>query len=252
MRVSTIRGSLNKTPNHILSPSTNFDMGDHDSKPACLSAENHSASDHVTHYLGCLEFHEREAHLSRMVKPQKRKQIESELRRIGYLRHTLRKDPVESQLVTNLERSMGQWRCGDLYTGDDGINAVRAWRTRKDLPNGVAQRQVVLAELKRLEDYDPDCDFNAYLTRFEDSKPVVDLKDDRFNGHFPNHKISAHRLLDYEEELNPLTRTENPISATRANPERVINYFHLPANNMIVSAIPSAYSNFHLDGVKDV
>lgn len=206
-------------------------MGDHDMIPACLSTERHDPSDDTLHYLGCLEFFERETFL-RGIHAEHKKQIESELRRIEYLRQYLRHDDDDSRLVKNLEISMAKWREGELYQGDDGIQAVRAWRTTKGLPNGAKQRQM---ELGNIQGYDPDSDINAYLTRFESSRPVKELEDKRFSGHFPNHKIPASRLLDDKEELNPLTRTLNPTTATEANPEHIISYFHLPANNMKVS-----------------
>lgn len=211
--------------------------------PMCLSAEDHEPRDPMLHYLGCLEFSKRNVYFPQL-SPAQQKQVDSELRRIEYLRRVLRKDTVESCLVTNLEGSMDRWRRSRLYTSEDGIKAVRTWRSRKGLANNRSQNNPVQTGQSQdhVEDYDPDVDTNAYLTRFENSKPVEDLNDDRFDGHFPNHKISVAHLLD-DKKPSPLTRAP-PILSTEANPERVISYFHLPANNMIVSLLSSENNPF--------
>lgn len=214
-------------------------MVDHDITPACLSAEDHdgAVSNPLLHYLGCLEFSKRETYLCKEVRREQKKLIESELRRIGYLRHVLEKDEVESKLIRNLKDSIKGWKNGEEFKGPHGITAVQRWRAGSNLPNGIAQRrEAQLDPNKKAKSYDPDYDMNAYLARFEDSRPVEDLNDSRFRGHFPNHKIPTQLLLSYDEVPNPLT---NPISATKASPESIINYFHLPANNMIVSQRPT-------------
>lgn len=196
-------------------------MGDHDMTPTCLSAEEHEPQDPRLHYLGCLQFFEREDYINGL-RDEQRKQVESELRRIAFLRDVLKKDAVDCRLVENLEDSMEKWRRGRLYTSDNGIEAVRTWRRDKSLPNGTSQRQV---ELGKFKDYDPDHDMNAYLTKFKNSEPVKDLASESFNGHFPNHKIPVFQLLDYKEEKNPLKRTLSISSATKPNQEGVIDLF---------------------------
>lgn len=203
-------------------------MGDHDITPTCLSAEKHGnneARDVILHYLGCLEFCEREDYFG-WLDGEHQKQVESELRRIEYLRHVLKHDKEESLLLLNLDRSMKVWRKCELYTCSDGIKAVRTWRLAKGRPKPTSQRDPHTSHLASSE-YDPDRDLNAYMIRYVKSEAEKELKDPRFNGHFPNHKIAVSRLLDDKEPSNPL--------AKGSQPEESINYFHFPANNMQVS-----------------
>lgn len=209
-------------------------MGDHDITPTCLSAEEHGnneARDVILHYLGCLEFCEREAYFN-WLEGEHQKQLESELRRIEYLRHVLKHDKEESLLLVNLDRSMKSWRQCDLYTCSEGIEAVRTWRLAKGRRNFENQRDPRTSHLASSE-YDPDRDLNAYLIRYVKSQAEEELKDPRFNGHFPNHKIAVSQLLNREEPSNPL--------AKGSQPEESINYFHFPANNMQVSLALSSY-----------
>lgn len=161
--------------------------------------------------------------------------IETELRRISYLRYFLGKDEDESHLIRNLQDSMAKWRRSELYTDKHGIEAVREWRSGRALPNGIEQKSVELPNFKDdSEEYVPDYDINAHLIMLKDSKPH-ELTRDRVRGHFPNQKITVSNLLEKKQEQGPSTVPSNPISATKENPQDVISYFHLPANNMIVS-----------------
>lgn len=217
-------------------------MGDHNITPVCLSAEkhgNHGVRDVMLHYLGCLEFCEREDYFT-WLDGEHQKQIESELRRIEYLRHVLEHDKEESSLLLNLDRSMNAWRKCKLYTSSDGIRAVRTWRLGKGRPNSKNQRNPRTSRLPS-SGYDPDRDLNAYLIRYVKSEAEKQLKDPRFNGHFPNHKIAVSHLLDAEEHSNPLSKGSQP--------EESINYFHFPANNMQVSMTLSSHKSFIVYGL---
>lgn len=214
-------------------------MGDHDITPTCLSAEKHGnndARDVILHYLGCLEFCEREDYF-KWLDVEHQKQVESELRRIEYLRHVMEhdKDSEESSLLFNLDRSMKAWRSCKLFTCPDGIKAVRTWRLTKGRPNSKSQRDPRTSHSTSAE-YDPDRDLNAHLIRYVRSQAEREIKDPRFNGHFPNHKIAVSHLLDEGEPSNPL--------AKGSQPEESINYFHFPANNMQVSLFPSSHISF--------
>lgn len=210
-------------------------MGDHDITPTCLSAEEHGedgVSDKILHYLGCLEFSEREQYFHELDK-EDQTQIESDLRRIKYLRNVLGRDSEDSKLISNLEDSLRIWRKCEIYQGKHGIDAVREWRSAKDRANKERQRDphdspsTSPTSSTNHPKYDPDRDLNAYLIRYVKSEGVTDLESDKFNGHFPNHKIAVSVLLDKETQQNPL--------AKELHPDQSINYFHLPANNMQVS-----------------
>jgi hypothetical protein len=203
-------------------------MGDHDITPTCLSAEEHGnneARDVILHYLGCLEFCEREDYFS-WLDEEHQKQVESELRRIEYLRNVLKRDKDEASLLSNLEKSMEDWRKCELFTCSDGINAVRTWRLAKGRSNSKNQRDPRTSH-PASSLYDPDRDLNAHLVRYVKSQPEKEIKDPRFNGHFPNHKVPVSHLLDEKEPSNPLAKD--------LQPKESINYFHFPANNMQVS-----------------
>lgn len=205
-------------------------MGDHDITPTCLSAEEHKddeVRDMILHYLGCLEFCEREQYFERLDE-EHQKQVESELRRIQYLRHVLQQDREESSLLRNLGKSMKAWRESELYTGPDGIRAVQTWRLTMGRLKSKEQR--ASSSQFSSSAYDPDRDLNAYLIRYVQSQPEKELKDPRFNGHFPNHKIAVSHLLNEKENSNPL--------AKESHPNQSISYFHFPANNMQVSLAP--------------
>lgn len=213
-------------------------MGDHDIIPTCLSAEEHGEdgiSDKTLHYLGCLEFCRREQYF-KTLKKEHRDLIESELRRIKYLRHILQQDREDSPLIINLDKSMKAWKDCDLYKSEDGIVAVRKWRFGKGRTNDKSQRNPQDPSSPRSTNgrYNPDRDLNAYLVRYVQSEGVIDLQDNSFSGHFPNHKIAVSVLLDENNESNPLAR--------KSHPDQSINYFHLPANNMHVSVSPFSFA----------
>lgn len=213
-------------------------MGDHDIIPTCLSAEEHGEdgiSDKTLHYLGCLEFCRREQYFETL-KKEHRDLIESELRRIKYLRHVLQQDREDSPLIMNLEKSMTAWKNCELFKSEDGIIAVREWRSGKGRTNDKKQRNPQDSPSPRSTNsrYNPDRDLNAYLVRYVQSEGVTDLQGNAFSGHFPNHKIAVSVLLDENNESNPLAR--------EFHPDQSINYFHLPANNMHVSFPPFSFA----------
>lgn len=212
-------------------------MGDHDITPTCLSAEKHmnaDARDIILHYLGCLEFCERESYYDSLDK-EHQKQIESELRRIVHLRYFLQQDREESSLLWNLKNSIDAWKECELFTCEDGHRAVQTWRLNKGRHNDKKQRKPRNSISLQVADsaYDPDRDLNAYFIRYVQSQPEKELRDPRFNGHFPNHKIAVSHLLNVMEQMNPLTK--------ESHPDKSINYFHFPANNMHVSFLPPLF-----------
>lgn len=206
-------------------------MGDHDITPTCLSAEEHGqggVSDKILHYLGCLESCEREDYFEELDK-EHQGQIESELRRINYLRHILGQDAEDLWLIFNLEKSVNKWKSCDSFKGEYGINAVQKWRSDQKRPTKQQQRdpRKSPSTISTAYSYDPDRDLNAYFIRYPQSESTTDLHGHGFNGHFPNHKIAVSELLDEKKQPNPMARDSYP--------DQSINYFHLPANNMHVS-----------------
>lgn len=196
-------------------------MEDHDIIPTCLSAERHRPRDFLLHYLGCEQFFQREEYLESL-SPEQAKQVNTRLQRIQYLRSVLENDLGDGrQLVQNLTGSLANWRTTKDF--QEGIGRVRELRKMHFADNGLSQREVLASG--RYQDYNPDLDTHAYLIRFKDGRLVRDITDERFHEQFPCYRISMHDLIYGTEEDSALIP-----------PKGTINYFHFPANNMLVSA----------------
>lgn len=197
-------------------------MEDHDIIPSCLSAERHKPRDFLLHYLGCEQFFQREDYLASLNTDQKQ-QVESKLQRIQILRSALTGEMGDGrQLVQQLTHSLNRWRNTKEY--QEGIIRVQELRKAHFAVNGIAQKEVGIPT--RVGEYNPDVDTKAYLIRFKDGRPVHGMMDTRFHEQFPSYRISVHDLIDGKEEESPLF-----------GPENTVNYFHFPANNMLVSAM---------------
>lgn len=195
-------------------------MEDHDIIPTCLSAERHRPRDFLLHYLGCEQFFQREDYLTSL-SPEQAKQVVTRLQRIQYLRSVLENDLGEGrQLVQNLCSSFASWRMTKDY--EEGIIRVKELRKMHFALNGKDQRR--FGSSGRYQEYDPDVDTHAYLIRFKDGRLVRDIADERFHEQFPCYRISMHDLIYDSEEESALIP-----------PKGTINYFHFPANNMLVS-----------------
>lgn len=195
-------------------------MEDHDIIPSCLSAERHKPRDFLLHYMGCEQFFQREEYLASLNASQV-KQIETKLQRIASLRNAIFNDMGDGHmLVQNLASSLKAWKATREF--QEGIKRVQQLRTMHFAVNGTTQKEVNLSAHTR--EYNPDIDTNAYLIRFRNGRLVRDISDSRFHEQFPSYRISIHDLMYQREEESPLKV-----------PRGTINYFHLPANNMLVS-----------------
>lgn len=203
-------------------------MGDSEIISSCLSAESHEQPrDPILHYLGCLEFCERDEYLNTLTESAAQERIKAELKRIVNLRGVLKsgQDASVSDLVSNLENSMVSWRQSALYQQEYGIKNVQAWRDRRGLQNGVDQR---FEPWEKPMDYHPDRDTKAYFISYnEHGNPIDSLPEYKLGGHFPDHKLSVSELLN--------EGPSNPLHQAFQDPKNKIGYFHLPANNMSVS-----------------
>lgn len=194
-------------------------MEDHDIIPSCLSAERHKPRDFLLHYLGCEQFFQREDYLASL-NDEQQKQIESKLQRIQILRLALIRDPDDGPLVTHLSHSLKKWRNSKEF--QEGIHRVQELRTLHFAQNGVIQREVDTSDWAG--EYNPDLDTNAYLIRVKNGRPVHDIADSRFHPQFPAFRISVNDLIHGRTDESPLLA-----------PHNTLNYFHFPANNMLVS-----------------
>ncbi|KAJ4386006.1 hypothetical protein N0V93_008897 [Gnomoniopsis smithogilvyi] len=124
------------------------------------------------------------------------------------------------QLVQQLTHSLNRWRTTKEY--QEGIVRVQELRKVHFAVNGITQKEVGIPT--RVGEYNPDVDTNAYLIQFRNGRPVHDMVDARCHEQFPSYRISVHDLIQGTDEESPLFA-----------PENTVNYFHFPANNMLVS-----------------
>lgn len=222
-------------------------------KMTCFSAEDyycHVIKDPLSHYLGCVEFCDRENFFEpsnllwqeilehhtnlgndrRKVeetvarKEEWKANCESELRRIDFLRKTLEGDEYDNHLVQRLEESSKAWRKSLEY--EDNINRVKAWRVKKNKRNSPAP---VFPSASAHGQYKPEKDMAVPLIQFENGKGVNENDQSVWNT-FPDQKTTLSKLLYAEENL---------LNRDRHTSSNRIRYFHIHSNNMIVSYVCS-------------
>ncbi|KAI0864977.1 hypothetical protein F4860DRAFT_462002 [Xylaria cubensis] len=220
-------------------------MTSHESRVTCLCARGGDGDvwDHLLHYLGCLQFRDRdnffedtnifwEQEIQHQVqlgsdpldaikavlddRESWKIDCERELRRIDSLRKTLAADKTESHLVERLEESRLQWRKSEAYI--TGIDRARMSReesnTRDILPPIVDSRDY--------GPYEPEKDLNVDILQLENGKGT-NVEDGRVRGTFPNQRTTIAKLLaDINLEASLLHGDQRPGS---------IRYLHIPANN---------------------
>ncbi|KAI1498006.1 hypothetical protein F5X99DRAFT_342470 [Biscogniauxia marginata] len=233
-------------------------MTSQNSTITCLSSENHKhqIKEHLLHYLGCLEFCDRERffhvdnslwkdeidHQIALGRTQQdandlvqekriawKTNCESELRRIDFLRKTLSKDLSEHHLVDKLEESRLEWRNSE----ECEANIQKARRSHV----GHKQRNVLPPDVSSRVDeaYEPEKDVNVPIMLFENGKGVNDgdKEDKRVWGTFPSQKTTVANLFDGESDKNLKNSLlhKDRYSGEDGCTDR-IRYYHLPANNM--------------------
>ncbi|KFA54065.1 hypothetical protein S40293_05549 [Stachybotrys chartarum IBT 40293] len=204
----------------------------------CLSSDFHDGeeiTDRVTHYMGCIEFCDRESFYNNLPEEYQHP-IKLELRRISFIRRVIentQSDDTQSdeRVAKQLVDSLLSWQKDNRAN----IKKVADWsahwfprraNARHHDPN--SDRQV---REGKPDEYIPDKDFNAYFIEFSGTRGLTDesKRDDGsrvYKGKFPNQKISVDDLL-HDANVNPL-RKQTP---AKGQPKK-IRYFHLPANNM--------------------
>ncbi|KAI1373718.1 hypothetical protein F4677DRAFT_186798 [Hypoxylon crocopeplum] len=216
----------------------------------CLSAEDHghNIKDPLQHYLGCLEINDRPGFFEdsnplwkdiideHTKLGSKREEVEetvakkknewktnclSELRRIGFLRKTLRGDIYDKHLVERIEESSTAWRESEEYRNIVEVTKWRSEKRRKPYVN-VTERLSIIHDDK----YEPEKDVSVPLIQFENGKGVNE-DDPRVWNTFPNQKTTVSKLIDDEDPDNNLLYRHRHDSSDR------IRYFHIHANNMI-------------------
>lgn len=238
---------------------------------SCLNTQPHHdiIEDHLLHFLGCIEFHERYDFLNsddypvwtserqylqqkkfkseQQAKTQAREQrkrwkldCESELRRISFLRSRLESDDDDKHFVKCIEESQRYWKGSAMYK--TGIESVKRW---KDRPRGhnIRRPEFGKANLHQ-EGYRLERDVNVPIIEFENGEPKQ-VEDGVVWGTFPDQKIKIERLLHPPDgKKSNLYRGDSDDTqdqpfekSTKAGdpPSSQIKYFHLSSNNMEVS-----------------
>lgn len=233
------------------------------SPSTCLNSEDHGSDigDHLSHYLGCLDYWGRSKFFdqdnyiwnqevehfeslgrtkedakdsSDRKRSQWQKDCDNEIRRINFLRQTLKQDEEDNHLVKSIERSVMAWRNSGEYR--DNIKDVQQWRTSKGLENGHAPESNQRTTTDKGE-YDPEKDISAPIIQFLAGKPKMIESSENSNifGIFPDQKIKIKHLLAEGEDA----QGNRSILHKDYFKKGEITYFHLPSNNMAVSLLIS-------------
>lgn len=197
--------------------------------PPCLSADPHGGAaihDQFLHYMGCLEFCDREAYFETLNDNLKGR-INGELRRIEYLRDILTRDEEERLALTHVQESLRAWRQDEDYASK--LAKVQRYRENSNPPRPLGHKQRDPHVARHLKEYSPDTDMAAYLLEYDvGNNELKSINNKHFTGDFPSQRIAVSQLLDhFREDGRPLSEQDN---------HEKIRYFHLPANNMQVSS----------------
>jgi len=234
-------------------------MGDHDTKPTCLSSEEHEGAirDHILHYLGCIEIEERSTFFSqenplweieiqhetkRLLKEGKipdealadaRKCVEekreylhgschTELRRISKLRGFLWRDREEKHLIDSIRMSGSKWRRSAEF--DFGIHKVKEWRSRRQ-----HQRASSVAATFHASQPGPAVEHHAHRRRVSNNRhtiPSIISPDTRTSASHDSAQSAS-----IEQERPPPTPTLPPLETimtkSEYDPEKDINVYIL-------------------------
>lgn len=171
--------------------------------PMCLSTEEHGNRilDNTKHYFGCLKESARHQFYNDL--PEESQQLIClEKLRVERLRSRLESQPETKAgiLLDCLKRSINEWR---VARGRNPVETSDSPRPLRDSDGGIN------GEIK------------ASMIFFKNSRPYDIPGVDRT---FPNQKIPIKKLLTDDPYSNPLMQPCD---------NSMIQYFHLPANNMI-------------------
>lgn len=233
-------------------------MNERRSRVACLNVAQHDGDirDELAHYIGCIEISERTSFFTddnplwnkqidhqvntlgrtreaARTNVQRKKELwegncKSELRRIRFLRKTLKEDRDDRHLVKCVKESRRLWKSSKEYK--DGIDLVQSWRNR---PHGHRnpQDEVDPNDEPQGGSYDLDRDINAHIIKFKEGEGV-DIEHPKVWNHYPDQKTMLSGLL-----RDTPTDQGQRLLGGKSLPNEV-TYFHIPSNNMVVSSIP--------------
>lgn len=235
----------------------------------CLNTEpHHIIEDHLLHFLGCIEFHERYEFLNsdeHLVWSKEREFLEqkldadkaetqtteqrqrwkldceSELRRIDFLRSRLEEDGDEGHLVKCIRESRQYWKDSPEYA--KGIRLVELnWKNRPRRDN--IKKIDYESKYQQQNEYRLERDVNVPIIQFENGKPKNVVDEGVVWGTFPDQKINIGRLLEKGNHNHLYRHKEEQVlghegskkdSDSPSNDSSQVKYFHIPSNNMAVS-----------------
>jgi hypothetical protein len=178
-------------------------MGDHE-VITCLSVTPHDNNilDVCLHYFGCLRIDKRSDYFDRLSPEDKRLILDRE-RRIQKVKDDVKQDPTTIPVVSALAESLHEFRGLNLST------RLRPIRPTSNIPASELAHQ--------------SCDgMSARIVLFKDGEPY---EDPRFPQQWPDQKLPLRDLL-YDKSPS------NPLAEARTNKNDMIQWFHLPANDM--------------------
>jgi len=181
-------------------------MGDHEVNEVitCLSVTPHDNNilDVCLHYFGCLRIGERSNYFNGLSHEDRRLILDRE-RRIQKVKDYVKQDPTRIPVVNDLAESLHEFRSLNLPT------KPRPIRQTSNVPGSGLDHQ--------------SCDgMSARIVLFKDGKPY---EDPRFPQQWPDQKLPLRELL-YDKSPS------NPLAEARTHKNDMIQWFHLPANDM--------------------
>ncbi len=177
-------------------------MGDHE-VITCLSTAPHDNNilDICLHYFGCLRMDQRSDYFNALSSEGKRLILDRE-RRIQKVKEDVMQDPTTIPVVGDLAKSLHEFRSLNLTT------RIRPIRQTSDVASGELAHQ--------------SCDgMSARVVLFKGGEPY---EDPRFPQQWPDQKLPLRNLLHDKSPSNPLAEAKNN--------KNMIQWFHLPANDM--------------------
>ncbi|KAF4949506.1 hypothetical protein FSARC_13450 [Fusarium sarcochroum] len=238
-------------------------------KPTCLSSDRHedNISNHLLHYLGCIELTERETFFDETnevweneiqhqlersnsensktsrdevydqvhsKRKKWQKECHKDLRRFAFIRKCL-EDPEkgEPHLVEAVNKSLRAWRNTPEY--QKGIQDVKRWSNRPHYdhpdPNPI-----------RDEDYHPNRDLNVHIIRYKDrEEKSTEARTDRRGSEAGDisyadnwkEKMETETMKVHDVISKAKNGKDHRLNKLREGTEKeAISYVHFPANNM--------------------
>jgi len=177
-------------------------MGDHE-VITCLSVipHDHNILDVCLHYFGCLRYEEGSDYFNSLNTNDQGLILDRE-RRIRRVKDDVMQDANSVPVLNDLAESLHEFR--NLATR---VRPIRHTYNGTDIESGHRS-----------------CDgMSARMVLFKDSRPY---RDPRFPQQWPDQKLPLGDLL-YDKSLE-----SNPLVGPRSSKDNMIQWFHLPANDM--------------------